>query len=172
LGSLLLCANLEGTLGRKNKYETNVKPNLFLVENWARDGDSEEMIAKKLDVAYSTFRKYKEKYSALSAALKKNKETADYEVVERLHDKCMGILAKEKKAFKCKRVFYDDKDRRCEEEYIQTAEVETYIPPDTMAMAIWLNNRMPDKWRRNANKEKLDEAKFKHVKEKDDKKDW
>lgn len=159
-------------MSRKNKYDTHVKPQLFVIENWARDGDSEEIIAKKLGVAYSTFRGYKEKYSALSAALKKNKEIADYEVVDSLHKKCVGTYAKEERAFKCKKVYYDDKDRRCEEEHIEVVEVDVFVPPDTMAMAIWLNNRMPDKWRRNANKEKLDEEKFKHEKTKDDKKFW
>lgn len=156
----------------KGKYFTHVEPKLFMIQSWARDGDTEEAIAIKLEVAYSTFRVYIKKYPALSAVLKNNKDIADYQVVDSLHKKCVGTYAKEGRAFKCKRVWYDDNGKRCEEEFVEVVEVDVFIPPDTMAMAIWLNNRMPDKWRRNANKEKLDADKFEHEKKKDDKKFW
>ena len=158
--------------GRVSKYVTNVKPNLFLIEHWVRDGMTDEQIAKRLNVAYSTFREYIKKYPELSAVLKKNKEIADYEVEESLYKKCIGHYAKEGRAFKVKEVYYDEEGRRCEKETIEIAEVDVFIPPDTMAMAIWLNNRRPDKWRRNAGKEKLDEKKFEHEKEIDGKKYW
>ena len=58
---------------KKGKYYTHVEPKLFLIECWARDGLTDEQIAKKVGVAYSTFRDYKNKYSALSAALKRAK---------------------------------------------------------------------------------------------------
>jgi len=158
--------------GRKSKYETHVKPNIFLVECWVRDGLIDQQIAKRLKVAYSTFREYVKKYDELAAALKKNKEIVDYEVEESLYKKCIGHYAKEGKAFKCKEVYYDESGNRCERETVQVVEVDVFIPPDTMAMAIWLNNRRPDRWRRNANKEKLDEKKFEHEKEITDKKYW
>lgn len=53
----------------KSKWDTNVKDKLILVEGWARNGLSEEQIAKNLGVAYSTFRDYKRKHPALSAVL-------------------------------------------------------------------------------------------------------
>ena len=62
--------------------------------------------------------------------------------------------------------------RRCERESVQTVEVDVFIPPDTTAIAIWLNNRKPKSWRHNPNKETLDEEKFKHDKEIDEKKYW
>jgi hypothetical protein len=74
------------------------------------------------------------------------------------------------KAFKCKEIYYDEEGRRCETEVIRSVEIDEFIPPDTMAIAIWLNNRRPDKWRRNANKEKLDEKKFLHEKDIDNNK--
>ncbi len=74
----------------KSKYETHVKPKLQLVEGWARDGLTDEQIAHNLGVAYSTFREYKKKYSALSAALKKGKEIVDYEVENALLKRALG----------------------------------------------------------------------------------
>ena len=52
----------------KSKYETNVKNKLILVEGWARNGLTDEPISKSLRIAYSIFREYEKKYSALSAA--------------------------------------------------------------------------------------------------------
>jgi hypothetical protein len=69
----------------KSKYDTHVKDNLILVEGWARDGLTDEQIAYNLGIAYSTFREYKNKYSALSSALKKGKEVVDYEVENALY---------------------------------------------------------------------------------------
>lgn len=158
--------------GRPSKYETHVKPNLFLIAHWAKDGLTDEQIAKKLGIAYSTFRELIKKHEELSALLKRSKELVDYEVEESLFKKCVGFYVKEGRAFKVKDVFYDEEGRRCERERIEVAEVDVFIPPDTMAMAIWLNNRKPDKWRRNANKEKLDEKRFEHEKEIDSKKYW
>lgn len=155
-----------------NKYITHVAPKLALIKGWARDGLSEQQIATNLKVAYSTFREYKKKNSALSAALKENKESANYEVKNSLFEQCIGRTVKEQKAFKVKRVYYDENGKKCEEESIQVVDVDTYIKPDTLAMAIWLNNRLPHEFRKNANKEVLDQLKFEYEKEKDEKKDW
>lgn len=62
------------------KYEELVEDKLILVEGWARDGLSEAQISKNLGIAYSTFKEYKKKHLALSAALKKGKEVVDFEV--------------------------------------------------------------------------------------------
>lgn len=158
--------------GRKTKYDTNVKPNLFLIGHWVKDGLTDEQIAKRLNIAYSTFREYVKKHEELSAVLKKSKEIIDYEVEESLYKKCVGHYAKEGRAFKLKDVYYDENGKRCESERVEVVEVDVFIPPDTMAMAIWLNNRKPQSWRRNANKEKLDEKKFEYDKEIDSKKYW
>lgn len=159
-------------VGRKSKYDTHIKPNLFLISHWVKDGLTDQMVSERLGVAYSTFREYVKKYDELSAVLKKSKEIADYEVEESLFKKCIGHYAKEGKAFKVKDKYYDEEGRLCETERVEVVEVDTFIPPDTMAIAIWLNNRKPQSWRRNANKEKLDEKRFEHTKKTDDKKYW
>lgn len=73
----------------KPKYFTHVEPKLELIEGWARDGLTDEQIAKNLGIAYSTFREYRNKYSALSTALKKGKEVVDYEVEKALLNKAL-----------------------------------------------------------------------------------
>lgn len=155
-----------------SKYKENIEPKLFLIECWARDGLTDEQIANNVNVAYSTFREYKKKHEALSAALKKGKEVINYEVENSLLKKCLGCYVKEGRAFKCKEKYYDDEGRSCEREIVKTVEVDRFIPPDTTAIAIWLNNCKPEKWRRNYHKEKLDESKFEHEKDVDGKKYW
>ena len=63
---------------------------LTLLEGWARDGLTDEQIAHNMGVAYSTFRVWKENYSAISAALKRSKKIVDYEVENALLEAALG----------------------------------------------------------------------------------
>lgn len=45
--------------GRKNKYETVVKPNFSKIIKWLENGATERQVAQNLGVGYSTFEKYK-----------------------------------------------------------------------------------------------------------------
>ena len=65
----------------KGKYQKWLEPeNLILLEGWARDGLTDEQIAKNMGISYSTLKDWKNKYSAISAALKKGKEVVDFQV--------------------------------------------------------------------------------------------
>src|SRR5690606_41175172 len=85
----------KGKGGRKSKYHTHVEPRLKEIEAWARDGLTDEQIAKNLGVAYSTFRKYKDEYPAFSAALKKGKEVVDIEVENRSEEHTSELQSRE-----------------------------------------------------------------------------
>lgn len=61
------------------------KEGLTLIEGWARNGLSEKQIAKNMGISYSTFRVWRDKFPALSAALKKNKEIVDMEIENALY---------------------------------------------------------------------------------------
>ena len=73
-----------------SKYETNVKPKLFLVQMWARDGLTDEQIAEKLDISVASFYNYKNEHLEFLESLKKGKEVADYEVENALFKKATG----------------------------------------------------------------------------------
>lgn len=135
---------MSGRRGR-NKYHTHVEPKLLLIEAWARDGLIDEDIAKKLGVAYSTFRKYRDEYQALSAALKRGKEVADIEVENALFKRAVGYQ-------------YDEVTRESEKAIdpdtgqivtvmVETKRVTKEVQPETAAAIFWLKNRRPDKWR-------------------------
>lgn len=120
----------------ETKYETVVLPNLKLIERWKRNGASEEEIAKRLGIAYSTFNLYKAQKSELSEALKKGAEVVDAEVENALLKRALGYE-------------YDEitKERNGEGELVVTKTVRKQIVPDVTAQIFWLKNRCPDKWR-------------------------
>ena len=126
--------------GRKSKYQTHVEPKLFLVECWARDGCTDEQIAKKLGVAYSTFREYIALYPALSAFLKKGKEVIDFEVENALLKRALGYDYCEEKV----EIEQNAGGRTISKKVVQTVK---QVAPDVGAAAFWLKNRRPDKWR-------------------------
>lgn len=65
----------------KGKYQKwLLKENLLLLKGWARDGLTDEQIAKNIGITLSTFYEWKKKYSDISESLKKGKEIVDYQV--------------------------------------------------------------------------------------------
>lgn len=120
--------------GRPNKYETHVKPKLFLVECWARDGLSDEQIAKNLGIATSSYCQYKKIYSEFSEALSRGKEIVDYEVENALLKRALGFEYTEEKVEISKRG----------KKITQTVKM---VVPDTTAASIWLYNRSTQKWK-------------------------
>lgn len=123
----------------RSKYQEWLEDdNLIKIAAWARDGLTDEQIAKNMGIAYSTLREWKKKYSAISAALKRGKEVVDFEVENALYKNAMGGYIEEEKTYisevngvvtKRKEIF------------------KRYIKPDTTAQIFWLKNRKPDKWR-------------------------
>lgn len=65
----------------KGKYQKwLLKENLLLLEGWARDGLTDEQIAKNMGISAKTLWDWKNKHSNICNALKKGKEVVDYEV--------------------------------------------------------------------------------------------
>lgn len=108
---------------------------LILLEGWARDGLTEEQIAKNMGITRTTLWDWKKKEINISNALKKGKEVVDMEVENALLKRALGytIRINEQKV---------DKDG-CIHDLIK----DVHIPGDTTAQIYWLKNRKPDKWR-------------------------
>jgi hypothetical protein len=132
----------------KGKYADWLTPEgLLKIEGWARDGLIDKQIAENIGISERTFTEWKTRFSALSSVLKKEKDVADRHVENALYERAIGGIHKLNKAFKVKRIYYDEKNRKCEKEEIVTAQDEVYVPGDTTAQIFWLKNRKPDKWR-------------------------
>jgi len=127
----------KGKGGRKSKYHTHVEPRLKEIEAWARDGLTEEQIAKNLGVAYSTFRKYKDEYPAFSSALKKGKEVVDIEVENALLKRALGYEYEEVKTF------IEEVDGKRKKKIEKTIK---HVPADVSAAIFWLRNRKGFVW--------------------------
>lgn len=134
----------------KSKWDTNVKDKLILVEGWARNGLTEQQIAKNLGVAYSTFREYKKKYPALMAVLKKGKEVVDFEVEGALIKRALGYSYVEET-----KELVEDKDAGTAELKIVKSTTK-HVAPDVTAQIFWLKNRKPEEWKNDPHKVKID----------------
>lgn len=65
----------------KGKYERWLEPDgLLLLEGWARDGLTDEQIAKNCGVTATTLYEWKKRFPEISEALKTGKEVVDYQV--------------------------------------------------------------------------------------------
>lgn len=124
----------------KSKYESHVKPKLFLIECWARDGLTDEQIAKKLCIGKTTLYKYIDEHSELSERLKKGKAVVDYKVENALLKRALGYEYTEEKV----EVEQASSGAVISRKVIQTVK---QVVPDTTAQIFWLKNRKPDKWR-------------------------
>ena len=136
----------------KSKWETHVKDKLILVEGWARNGLTDEQIAKNLDISMSTFYEYKKKYSEFSEALKKGKEVIDFEVENALLKRALGYEYEE--VTKERILKKDEQGKSLTDihgfpiyEMVVTKTVKKEVTPDTTAQIFWLKNRKPEEWR-------------------------
>ncbi|UEL47346.1 transposase [Terrisporobacter hibernicus] len=134
----------------RSKWETNVKDKLVLVEGWARNGLTEQQIAKNLGIAYSTFKEYKKKYPALSAVLKKGKDVIDFEVESALIKRALGYEYEEE----IKEIVVNEETGVAELRVVKT--VKKKIAPDVTAQIFWLKNRKPEEWKNDPHKVKID----------------
>lgn len=122
----------------RSKWETHVQDKLLLVEGWARDGLSDEQIAKNLGIGIRTLYEYKEKYPQFLQALKKGKEVVDLEVENALLKRALG---------------YDYIEEITEIKIVAGKEtklvkkVKKHMVGDVLAQMYWLNNRKPTKWK-------------------------
>lgn len=116
----------------KGKYEYWLTPEgLIKLEGWARDGLTDEQIAKNIGISRETLNQWKNKYADISDTLKRGKEVVDYEVENALLKRALGYTVKEEKLTKDGCV----------------VELEREVPGDVTAQIFWLKNRKPDAWR-------------------------
>ncbi len=124
------------------KYQEWLEPeNLILIEGWARDGFTDEQIAKNMGIVPSTLYEWKKQHSEISEALKKGKEVVDRQVENALLKRALGYKYKE-----TTRELIKDKESG-EYELQITKIVEKEVVPDVTAQIFWLKNRKPEEWR-------------------------
>lgn len=108
---------------------------LILLEGWARDGLTNEQIAKNVGINPKTLYDWMNKKDAIREALKKGKEIVDFEVENALYKRALGytITINEQKL---------DKDG-----FVHDLKRDVHIPGDTVAQIFWLKNRKTKQWK-------------------------
>ena len=131
---------------------------LARIAGWTRDGAIDKDIAAKCGVAYSTFRGWRDKFPALSAALKEGKEAVDILVENALLKRALGYEYIETTHERVK-VGVDD-DGQPIHEMALTKTVTKEVIPDTTAQIFWLKNRKKAEWRDNAERLEMEREKL------------
>jgi len=124
--------------GRKNKYETHVKPFLDRIPFWRKDGMTEKQIADKLGIAEDTLHRYKNLYSEFSECLKKGRENLLEELKESLYKRAMGYKTEEVKQLIRK--------TRAGKEITEVEKYTKEVHSDT-CLIFALKNLDPENWR-------------------------
>lgn len=128
-------------MGRKQYDYWLTEEGLTLVSGWARNGLTDEQIAKNIGVSRKTYYAWMKKYPEFRSAVRKNKEMADLAVENALYRSAMGYTIEEDVM---ERV-WDPKEK---EYKVQPTKKRTrYVPPSQTAQIFWLKNRRPDLWR-------------------------
>lgn len=154
--------------------------NLELVEGWARDGLSDEQIAKNMGIAVSTLYDWKKRHLEFMEAFKKGKQVVNVELENALFKKAIGaktttttyrVSKLDDNVLKARRLRFADKylqdhpeaDKKealiAATEHVDTHEkivwsiVENQLPPDVGALMFLMKNRMPEKYREQSYQE-------------------
>lgn len=115
----------------KGKYEYWLTPEgLLKIEGWARDGLTDEQIAKNIGVSVSTLNNWKIKYVEILESLKRGKEVVDRQVENALLKRALGYTYEE--------ITYEGG--------VETKRVVKEVVPDTTAQIFWLKNRKREAW--------------------------
>lgn len=165
---------------RANWDQWNTKENLELVEGWARDGLSDEQIAKNMGIAVSTLYEWKKRHLEFMEAFKKGKQVVNVELENALFKKAVGaktttttyrVSKVDENVLKARRLRFADKYLEehpeaskkeallAATEHVDTHEkiiwsiVENQLPPDTGALMFLMKNRMPEKYREQSYQE-------------------
>ena len=124
--------------GRKNKYESYVKPYLKEISQWVQTMD-EEQIARRLGVGVSTWHAYKNQHPELLDAIKSGRQDLISDIKSALKQRAKGFKYTEKKTY----TKIGDNGAAVYEE-----TTTKYAPPDVAACNSILQNLDPE-WRRD-----------------------
>ena len=120
----------------KGKYhEWLERDNLLRLEAMARDGLTDEQIAKNMGITTATLYEWKRLYPSISESLKKGKDVVDIEVENALLKRALGYSYEE--------ITIEDSEKNGK----TIKKVIKQVVPDTTAQIFWLKNRKVKEWR-------------------------
>jgi len=118
--------------GRPTLFDENLTPKL--AQALARQGLTNEEIAKEMGIATSTLYLWQSEYPLFSEALSKGKFAIDERVQNAFLRRALGYEMRLKK-----QVLNNGE--------VEELETEIHIPGDVGAQTVWLKNRKPLEWK-------------------------
>lgn len=115
------------------------KDGLLRLEGWAREGLTDEQIAKNIGITATTLYAWQSRFPKISESLKRGKAPVDFEVENALLKRALGFNYEETTT---EVVNLPDGTQR---KHIK--KVTKMVVPDTVAAIFWLKNRKPDRWK-------------------------
>lgn len=153
------CKSKSGNKGRKNKYETYVKPRLKEVTEWRRTM-TEAQICVKLGIGRTAFYEYKKEHQEFAEALRTG------EIL--LIDDLKSILIK-------KALGYDYTEKTEEtsvKDGLKTKKVTKHMPPDLGSIHLLLKNIDPSWHNDDMTNLKIKQEELELKKQKASEEDW
>lgn len=124
--------------GRRNLYDTHIKPYFDKIDKMLNDGASEKQVAEALGVSYPSWNNYKVKYKDFGDLCKKPRTKLVDDLKSALVKRALGMKIQEKKT-------YIKKDADGNEiKYTEITEKE--LPPDVAAINLGLKNWAANEW--------------------------
>lgn len=151
--------------GRKDAYETKIKPRFDEIRDWLINGASDDNIIHNLGIHKDTFYKYIKEKTEFSDLIKNGRIAIVAQLRSALIKKAMGFEYQESKIIE-----REDPDTG---EKIRT--VETYNKkslPDVAALNLALKNYDPDNWSNDPQGDKIKREELELKKQKLEKDDW
>ena len=136
--------------GRQNKYDTHIKPSMDAISGWIRNGFTQQSIAGKVGVAWSTWKKHK----AANEEFRKTVQEAEQNIVALAVNNLVKLM---------QGYSYDEEhtEVRVPAPQLQGAQagqaapqrmiikktITKHITPNLGAICLILFNRDPEKWK-------------------------
>lgn len=143
--------------GRKNKYESHVKPRFNDIRKWLENGATEKQVAQNLGIGDKTFIRYKNEHEELRDLIKKSRQNVVLELRGALVKRALGFAYTETKtttekfkfpgeikAFLIENGFTDEQID--EARLIKTETATKQALPDVAALNLALKNYDKDNW--------------------------
>ena len=127
------------SIARGKYQEWLEQDNLLMIEGWARQGLTDEQIAKNMGIKKSTFYDWLKKYPDISDSLKRGKAPVDFEVENALLKRAIGFEYEETETIIEE---IDGKQKK------KVKRIKKVALPETSAIIFWLKNRKPEQWRK------------------------
>lgn len=130
--------------GRKSKAG-KIEQRWNEIVEWLKAGRTEKWCARKLEIGYSTWNKYKKEIPGFAEMIKENRKEPVEELEDSIFKRATGFTVTVRKAMKVKTVEYENGKRLMETERMEYYDEDEYFPPETTAAIFLLKHWAKDK---------------------------